>query len=88
MSKDESKLLDIPCGKYCYSFTTPDGFKCSCELDCNCDISLVKKFCPYYFYIDNGLTKCTLLNITSDDDDCFSSSSKVCGFNEFDEEIK
>ena len=59
----------------------------NCENICY-TISLVKKFCPYYFYIDNGLTKCTLLNITSDDDDCFSSSSKVCGFNEFDEEIK
>jgi len=79
MSKDESK---VPYGDYCYSSKVPEDFKCNCEYDCVCKVDLVKKQCPYFVYLDNGLTKCILLNITSEDDESFEKQIKVCSFNE------
>jgi hypothetical protein len=82
-SRNESMLEDIPEGDLCYCVKDK---QCNCEHDCNCKVDLVKKFCPYFVYIDNGLTKCTLINVTSEDDELFSHNVKICGFNETKEE--
>ena len=86
-SVNESMLEEIPSGGHCYLRQCKSNQKCNCEFDCNCKGHLIKKLCPYHVYIDNGLTKCTLLNITSDEDEDFAEERKVCGFNELDEEI-
>jgi hypothetical protein len=87
MSVNESMLEEIPEGEYCYINIPDNNHNCTCEYDCSCDKILVKKKCPYKEYLDNGLTKCTLLNITSEEDEDFENERKVCGFNELEEKI-
>lgn len=84
MSVNESMLEEIPTGEYCYINIQNKNKDCDCEFDCVCKCNIKKK-CPYNVYINDGLTKCTLLNITSEDDEDFSDGRKVCGFNELEE---
>lgn len=84
-SRNESLLGEIPIGGYCYSLKEcQNEYKCDCEFDCECKVNLIKQFCPYRTHIENGLIKCILVNVTSDEDELFSKGIKICGFNELD----
>ena len=86
-SRNESMLGGIPTGTNCFLLYQDETKNCDCKFDCECKINLIKKLCPYFDYIEDGLTKCLLMNITSDDDESFAEQIKICGFNELDNEI-
>lgn len=75
MFKNSSNCKEIPYGNYCYE---PIGI----EYDKYNKPIMKVRTCPYYIYLEDGSSKCSLVNITSDDDILFSDQVKVCGFNE------
>jgi hypothetical protein len=81
MSKDESRMNDIPLGNYCYNVTDIVN-------DDTYGIRMKTKLCPYYVHLDEGKCKCLLMNVDSDDDFLIDEQVKICGCNEkLDEEV-
>jgi len=81
MSKDESKLNDIPYGLYCYTIKEIVEDKIY-------GVRIRTKLCPYYVYLDEGKSKCLLMNVDSDEDFLIDDQVKICGYNEdFDEDV-
>jgi hypothetical protein len=79
-SKNESNLKNIPYGDYCY--TIKEIIK-----DNKHGIRIKTKLCPYYIYLDDGKSKCLLMNINSDEDFLIEDQLKICGINELDQEF-
>ena len=81
MSKDESKLNEIPYGLYCYTIKEIVEDKIY-------GVRIRTKLCPYYVYLDEGKKKCLLMNVDSDEDFLIDDQVKICGYNEdFDEDV-
>lgn len=80
MSKDESKLNDIPCGNYCYTIIDIISYD-------KYAARMKTKLCPYYVYLDEGKSKCLLMNVDSEEDFGLDEHLKICGINEIDEEV-
>jgi hypothetical protein len=80
MSKDESKLNEIPYGLYCYTIK-------EVIYDDKRGVRVKTNLCPYFVYLDEGKSKCLLMNVDSDEDFLVDDQVKICGYNEgFDEE--
>lgn len=80
-SKNESNLNDIPCGNYCYTIVEVISYN-------KYSVRMKTKLCPYYVYLDEGKSKCLLMNVSSDDDFLIDDQVKICGVNEEDQEVE
>jgi len=75
MSRNESKLNEIPYGLYCYTIKEIVN-------DDRYGYRIRTKLCPYFVYLDEGKKKCLLMNVDSDEDFLIDDQVKICGYNE------
>ena len=80
MSRNESKLNEIPYGLYCYTIKEIVN-------DDRYGYRIRTKLCPYFVYLDEGKKKCLLMNVDSEEDFGLDEHLKICGINEIDEEV-
>lgn len=81
MSRDESKVNEIPYGDYCYIIK-------EIVKDENHGVVLRTKLCPYYVHLSEGNSKCLYMNVDSEEDFLLDDQVKICGMNEEDNEIE
>ena len=76
MSMNQSLIGEIPYGDSCYSYRI--------DKNKNGIITKIVK-CPYFNFIDENKKLCSLLNISSDEEECLINKVKCCDFNLIDE---